>query len=276
MATLIAAALLTCHVHVSLDRAYAGVQEEGSSAAPFHSIGAAQIALRGASSPLRAPAGSPTRVCLDAGVYRETLIFNEHDGGAPNAPIIWHANSPGNVSLSGLVPLSFAALPANDPAAAFFPPDVVPGLFVADLSAAGIDTASVAPWPLARGFGQGCPTAQLELVADASDGGVQTAARWPNAVDASHGTTRGFALTSDDGSGAGSITSGSAWFDKADAVWLNWPTAGAPALQLHGLWHYEWADLWSTVGAVLQVGILRTQVARLFLLPTYSNCPCSP
>jgi hypothetical protein len=50
-------------------------------------------------------------------VYRETIVFTAADSGASrDAPTIFSAAPGANVSLSGSLPLTFAALPAGDPA----------------------------------------------------------------------------------------------------------------------------------------------------------------
>jgi len=252
--TAIALALLPtaspCDLHVSA-RAQPG--GDGSVAAPFSTIAAAQHALRlrGASS----KAGA-TRVCLAAGVYRETLRFTAEDSGAgPHAPIIYEAAAAaaaagvGNVSVTGALTVAFAPLPPQDPARAFLAPGVADSVVVADLVAAGLSLAEVAAaatWQ-PRGFGGfgGCQESPLELVVG---GQVQEVARWPNAGDLSQGTSPGFALTAWHAP-SGGVSNNSMWANASEAPWLAFRDLST--LQLHGFWHYEWADGILPFGGVL-------------------------
>jgi hypothetical protein len=223
-----------CHLHVSTS---ATPPFLGTPASPFSTISAAQAALRLGTSP-RAASG-PTRVCIAAGTYREALTFTAADSGAgAEAPIIYVGLS--NVSVSGALPIAFAPLPASDPARAFVSPAIASQLLVADLMAAGVpDIAGASAW-LPRGFGPygGCQPSPLELVID---GAVQRTARWPNVDDASHGTTRGFALTEWHEPSRG-LSNSSLWARRGDgsAPWLDYRDPST--LQMHGLWHFEWAD----------------------------------
>ena len=107
-----------CDVHVD-GAAHGNGDSDGSRAAPFATIGAAQRALRGGGSRRRRGAAAATRVCVAAGVYREALRFTAEDSGAgPLAPVIYEAapGAAGNVSISGSLPVTFAPLPTDDPA----------------------------------------------------------------------------------------------------------------------------------------------------------------
>jgi hypothetical protein len=244
-----AAAPPACHLHV-LHPASTAPPPPGAAPA-FRSIGAAQAALR-ASAALRAPSG-PTRVCIHAGAYAETLAFTPADsGGGPLAPTIYAA-APGqqqNVSITGALPIALAPLPPGDPARALLPPALAAQVLVADLAAAGVPAAAAAWRP--RGFGPygGCQPSPLELTVG---GAVQRTARWPNAGDASQGTTRGFALTAWHAPSQG-LSNGSLWARAGDgsAPWLGWSAASLASLQLHGLWHFEWADGYVGWGGVAE------------------------
>ena len=228
---------LACHLHVYPSSAAAAAAGPAAGAPVFTSITGAQAALRSGAAP-RAPSG-PTRVCLHAGAYAEALRFERQDSGAgPQAPTIYAAAPGQNVSLTGALPIALAPLPADDPARALLPPAAAARALVADLAAAGVPSASYA-W-LRRGFGPygGCQASPLELTLD---GAVQRTARWPNAGDASQGTTRGFALTAWHAPSQG-LSNGSLWVNASDgsAPWLAWREPST--LQLHGFWHFEWAD----------------------------------
>lgn len=233
-----------CDLHVSA-RAQPG--GDGSVAAPFSTIAAAQHALR-----LRAASSTagPTRVCLAAGVYRETLRFTAEDSGAsPLSPTIYEAAENGNVSITGALPVAFAPLPPQDPARAFLAPGVADSVVVADLVAAGLplaELAAVSRW-LPRGFGGfgGCQESPLELFVG---GQVQEVARWPNAGDLSQGTSPGFALTAWHAP-SGGASNNSLWANASEAPWLGYRDLST--LQLHGFWHYEWADGILPFGGVL-------------------------
>ena len=223
-------------------------------AAPaFRSIAAAQAALR-ASAALRAPSG-PTRVCIHAGAYAETLAFTPADSGAgARAPTIYAAapGHAGNVSLTGALPITLAPLPEDDPVRAALPTGVAARVLAADLAAAGVRNVSALTAWLPRGFGPygGCQPPPLELTVD---GAVQRTARWPNAGDASQGTTRGLALTAWHAPSQG-LSNGSLWARAGDgsAPWLAWSAASLAALQLHGFWHWEWEDGYVGWGGVAE------------------------
>jgi hypothetical protein len=223
-----------CHLHVS---ASASPPFLGSAASPYNTISAAQGALRRLRTGARAAAG-PTRVCIAPGAYHETLTFTAADSGAGvDAPTIYIGR---NVSISGALPITFSPLPPSDPARAFVAPAVAARLLVADLVAAGVPNVSSAAAWLPRGFGPygGCQPSPLELIVDNS---VQVTARWPNVDDASHGTTRGFALTEWHAPSQG-LSNVSLWARRGDgsAPWLDYRDTSS--LQLHGMWHFEWAD----------------------------------
>ena len=245
---LAAAAAQLCHVHVV--HPSSSLPPGATPASAFATISAAQAALR--SGAARRAAAGPTRVCIHAGAYAETLTFTAADSGAgPHAPIIYTA-APGaqNVSVTGAVPITLLPLPPNDPVRALLPPAVAAQVLVADLAAAGVP-GSAATWH-ARGFGYGgCQVSPLELTID---GVVQRTARWPNPDDGSQGTTRGFALTAWHAPSQG-LSNGSLWVRTNDgsAPWLTWSAASLASLQLHGFWHFEWAD-----GYVGSAGVVET------------------
>ena len=238
-----------CDVHVD-GAAHGNGDSDGSRAAPFATIGAAQRALRGGGSRRRRGAAAATRVCVAAGVYREALRFTAEDSGAgPLAPVIYEAapGAAGNVSISGSLPVTFAPLPTDDPARALLPPAAAAHVSVADLFAAGLtpaELAEAAAW-LPRGFAfGGCRTSPLELVVN---GAVQEVARWPNAADASQGTAPGFALTAWH-EPSGGLSNASFWVNSS-VPWLRFNDLST--LQLHGFWHYEWSDGIAPFGGVL-------------------------
>jgi hypothetical protein len=259
-----------CDVHVDASARPGG---DGSPGAPFATIAAAQLALRAArAAPAAAPhpaAPAPTRVCLASGVYRETLRFTAEDSGGAgaSAPVIYEA-APGaanNVSISGALPVAFAPLAPDDPARALLPPGVAASVVVADLFAAGLTPAALAAaaqW-LPRGFGAfgGCRASPLELVVG---GRVQEVARWPDAGDTSQGTAPGFALTAWHAPSNG-LSNGSLWVNASATPWLRY--ADLSTLQLHGWWHYEWADGILPFGGVLATDGDLVQVALAGMTP---------
>lgn len=230
---------LVCHLHVAPPQPHS-TGSLGSKSNPFPTITSAQLSLR-ANSALKAKTG-PTRVCIHNGVYQETLQFSPSDSGASsNEPIIYLA-APGqqNVSVSGALPVSLQALPADDPARAYLSPAVAAQVVMADLVAAGVGNVSAANLWKPRGFGPygGCQESPLELIIGTQ---VQRVARWPNVGDASQGTTEGFALTAWYAPTNG-LSNSSMWANSLDtsAPWLKYKDL--TTLQLHGFWHWEWMD----------------------------------
>ena len=262
LAFLSTAASQPCHLHVS-QRPLA----VDTGLPTFSSITAAQVALR-TKAVLHAASG-PTRVCIHSGTYSETLVFTSADSGAgPLSPTIYSGIGPGNVSISGALPITLQPLPPGDPAWALLPPALASQVLVADLHAAGVPgLPSTAAW-LPRGFGPygGCQLAPLELLIA---GTVQRTARWPNAGDATHGTTAGFALTAWH-EPSGGQSNASLWVNASDgsAPWLAWRDLST--LQLHGFWHYEWAD-----GYVGWGGLAETdgQLVRVAFAPSTAAPP---
>lgn len=177
-------------------------------------------------------------VCVSEGRYAEQLEFTEEDSGSTRAsPIIYAALPNANVSLTGSLPITFKPLPPTDPAHSFLPDQVAERILVADLRTAGVDNVTVRNAWLPRGFcNGGCQPAPMELIAD---GIVQRVARWPNILDASHGTTPGFALT-ELGADHHLLTANSFWVNASKVPFTAFRDTSS--MWLHGYWHYEWSD----------------------------------
>lgn len=147
---------------------------DGSAQAPLQSLAQARDAVRAARRAGKLPAGQAVTISLAPGTYRLTNTFELEagDGGAPGAPVVYRAETPGTARLQGGATLAPAAFgPVTDPAVlARLDPAVRDHVLVCDVSAQG-DFQS-----FRTSYG-GVPAGPWLYV----DGRPQTLARWPNA-----------------------------------------------------------------------------------------------
>jgi hypothetical protein len=236
-----AAAAPACDVHVAKATS-SPFPPDGTLLRPFATITAAQHHVRGL---LLAQRQNPLVVCIASGVYREALVFDARDSGPrTESPVIYTPSGPDqNVSVSGSVPLTFSALPQDDPGRAFLTPAAQPSVVVATIPLPLANISAATEWK-PRGFlAGGCAAAPMELVV----GGVpQTVARWPNAGDRAGGTTPGMTLTqAAPGQAPGQVLTNNSFYAPASAPFLEYKDTAD--MWAYGFWKWEWADGYARV-----------------------------